>query len=215
VVRIKVKLPSAMSKELAEETGIHIGDGSMNFYKNSGLYSLRGHKTDDEKYYRYHIKSLFKKLYDADIKLRTWPDVFGFQLCSNELVKFKHEFLGLPLGPKGEITIPKVIMKNDEFAKACLRGIFDTDGNIYFEKKKNGPYPRIHLCTTSRKLGAQLEELIRRFGFTSISVWEIKPNERWMPTIRICVRGNENFRKWFKTIGTSNPKNMAKFNSYL
>jgi len=29
-----MKIPSKISCELAEETGWHIGDGSMNFYKN-------------------------------------------------------------------------------------------------------------------------------------------------------------------------------------
>ena len=29
-----IKLPRKITTELAEETGLHIGDGSMNFYKN-------------------------------------------------------------------------------------------------------------------------------------------------------------------------------------
>ena len=44
-----------VTEELAEETGLHIGDGSMNFYKNKGelkgLYQLRGHMTDDKEHY--------------------------------------------------------------------------------------------------------------------------------------------------------------------
>ena len=38
-------------EDLAEETGWHIGDGSMNFYINDGIkkgiYQLRGHMVDD------------------------------------------------------------------------------------------------------------------------------------------------------------------------
>ena len=46
-----MKVPTEITEELAEETGWHIGDGSMNFYCNQGklkgLYSLRGHIVDD------------------------------------------------------------------------------------------------------------------------------------------------------------------------
>ncbi|MFH1503480.1 MAG: hypothetical protein ABIE36_02390 [Candidatus Diapherotrites archaeon] len=47
-----MKIPSKISEELAEEIGWHIGDGSMNFYKNrgklKGFYQLRGHIKDDK-----------------------------------------------------------------------------------------------------------------------------------------------------------------------
>ena len=47
-----MQIPDDISLELAEEVGWHIGDGSMNFYKNrgkvKGLYQLRGHIEDDK-----------------------------------------------------------------------------------------------------------------------------------------------------------------------
>ena len=45
-------IPSEINAELAEETGWHIGDGSMNYYKSKGklkgFYQLRGHIDDDK-----------------------------------------------------------------------------------------------------------------------------------------------------------------------
>ena len=47
-----MQIPKNISSELAEEVGWHIGDGSMNFYKNRGkirgFYQLRGHIEDDK-----------------------------------------------------------------------------------------------------------------------------------------------------------------------
>lgn len=69
-----MRLPSKISSELAEEVGWHIGDGSMNIYKNrgklKGFYQLRGHIEDDKKHYNKRIKPLFKKLFDIDTNIR-------------------------------------------------------------------------------------------------------------------------------------------------
>jgi hypothetical protein len=110
------KFPEKITPELAEETGWHIGDGTMNFYNNAGklkgFYQLRGHIEDDKPHYLIRIKPIFKKLYGIDISLREMPStrVFGFQIWSNELVKFK-ESLGLTCGPKLDLIIPESFLK--------------------------------------------------------------------------------------------------------
>ena len=44
-------LPQRMTEPLAEEIGLHVGDGSMNFYSGRGLFQLRGHLIDDRAHY--------------------------------------------------------------------------------------------------------------------------------------------------------------------
>ena len=79
-----MKIPKSITPALAEETGWHIGDGSMNYYKNrgklKGLYQLRGHIGDDRVHYIERIKPVFKQLYNLDVSLREMPStrVFGF-----------------------------------------------------------------------------------------------------------------------------------------
>jgi hypothetical protein len=68
--KMYVRTPKSISRTLAEETGIHIVDGSMNFYEGRGLYSLRGNKLTDRKFYKGHIRRLFNTLYGANVKLR-------------------------------------------------------------------------------------------------------------------------------------------------
>lgn len=145
-MKIKISIPSLKSDNLAEETGWHIGDGSMNFYQNQGrlkgIYQLRGHIVDDKDHYLSRIKPLFKELYGLDISLREMPStrVFGFQIWNDELVKFKQK-LGLPLGKKWDISIPKIFLKESNSKIAVIRGIFDTDGGIYLEKKITNSIP--------------------------------------------------------------------------
>lgn len=112
-----LKLPNKITEELAEETGLHLGDGTMNFYKNKkrikGLFSLRGHIFDDREHYDIRIKGLYKNIYNLNISLRTSKKtgVYGFQKWSDEIVNYKHKELGLPLGKKDtKLSIPKIFL---------------------------------------------------------------------------------------------------------
>ena len=57
-----IKIPKKITSDLAEETGLHIGDGSMNFYNTkqgiNGIYQLRGHLIDDKEHYNTRINNL-------------------------------------------------------------------------------------------------------------------------------------------------------------
>ena len=64
-------LPKVFTPKLAEEIGLHIGDGSMNYYglKSKGFYQLRGHITDDKPHYYSRIRKIYKDLFNLDINL--------------------------------------------------------------------------------------------------------------------------------------------------
>lgn len=209
-----VKIPSLRDANLAEETGIHIGDGSMNIYNNRYLFSLRGHRMDDEIYYKKFVTALYKKVYGIDIHIRYWPDVIGFQLSSKAMLTFKHNVLGLPLGSKENIQIPKFLIKSKRLILNCIRGIFDTDGCFSFERKsKEAPYyPKILISTTSPKLKNQLVNILHNTFKFNLSVWvESRNYKNWKDIYRICIRGEKNIIKWFKLIGSNNPKNIFKY----
>jgi intein/homing endonuclease len=173
-----MKIP-IISQELAEETGWHIGDGSMNFYKQDnkpkGIYQLRGHIEDDKPHYLERIKPLFKHLYDLDISLREMPStrVFGFQIWNSELVRFKQS-LGLPLGKKWDISIPPQFLQSNELKSAVIRGIFDTDGSINLERKNHKLYPRVYITTICPTLAKQLQILFNELNLKATKYSELK-----------------------------------------
>ncbi|MDP3918744.1 MAG: LAGLIDADG family homing endonuclease [Nanoarchaeota archaeon] len=155
----KITIPREISPLLAEEIGLHIGDGSMNIYKNKyrikGKYSLRGHKEDDKDHYDKRVKEIYKKVFNIDISLHLneKTGVYGFQIWSDELIEYKNKILDIPLGKKKEIKIPEIILLKREHQIAVLRGIFDTDGCLYLEPKREKLYPRVKFATTSKRLG--------------------------------------------------------------
>ena len=209
-----------ITPELAEETGWHIGDGSMNYYLNrgklKGVYQLRGHIEDDKPHYENRIKPLFKSLYGIDVSLREMPStrVFGFQIWRDELIKFK-EKLGLPLGKKLNIIIPKIFLKNKILKKSIIRGIFDTDGGVYLEKKNNKLYPRLTVQTISYELSEQLLNILKELGFrvTRHSWLSEKGNRK--RAYSIVIRGEKMFDKFMKEISPQNLKHQEKYYRFL
>jgi len=216
-----MQIPSKISVELAEEVGWHIGDGSMNFYKNRGksrgFYQLRGHIEDDEDHYEERIKPLFDKLFGLKINIRKMPStrVIGFQIWNDKLVNFKKN-LGLPLGYKYEVPIPKVFLSKDNLKKAVIRGIFDTDGGVYLERKNNKLYPRLSIITISFKLSEQLLELFSGMGFRATRYSQLYNRDfNRKRSYIITIRGVEMFHKFMKEISPKNPKHIKKYQKFL
>src|SRR3989344_3727221 len=160
-------MPESPSSELAEEIGLHLGDGSMNFYKGRGFYQLRGDINSDRAHYESVIKPLYKKLYNLDVNLRDMPSdsVYGFQIWSQALVSFKAHALKLPLGFKRDFDVPWFIIGNDDYKKSFVRGVFDTDGTLYLEKKNGSLYPRIEITTISNLFAQRLLKILKSLDF--------------------------------------------------
>ncbi|HLC85773.1 MAG TPA: LAGLIDADG family homing endonuclease [Candidatus Nanoarchaeia archaeon] len=215
-----ISLPEKITPELAEETGLHIGDGTMNFYKNGnrikGSYALRGHIIDDKQHYDKKIKVLYKNLFDLNVSLRDIPStgVYGFQKWSDDIINFKNKVLKLPLGKKLNIKIPKVFISNEKLMISVIRGIFDTDGTIYLEPKYEKLYPRIEIGTISKSLGEQLFCLINKLDIRTTKHIEIPGGNRHR-VYKISVRGNEMLDKWMKEIDPHNPKHWKKYQYFI
>lgn len=210
------QFPSKITPELAEETGWHLGDGSMNYYGTRGLYQLRGHIEDDKPHYLTRIKPIFKKLYGIDISLREMPStrVFGFQIWSKELVKFKESF-GLTIGPKLDLIIPESLLASNELKAAVLRGIFDTDGCVYLEKKNHKLYPVLQIKSICKRLVEQMSILFNNLGLRA--TWyrassTQRGNRKQDYVVTIC--GEEMLYKFMTTIKPANPKHIAKYEAY-
>jgi len=210
-----------ISSKLAEEIGWHIGDGSMNFYKQEnklrGLYQLRGHIEDDRQHYIKRVKPLFESVYNMKIKLREMPStrVFGFQIWNNDLVEFKQK-LGLPLGKKLDIIIPKLFLTNNKLKAVVIRGIFDTDGGIYLEKKNNKIYLRVYIKTICPTLARQLQEVFKELNLRATLYSQISNREDKRKRIfTITIRGEQEFHKFMKIISPKNPKHIRKYNLFI
>ena len=119
--------------------------------------------------------------------------VFGFQIWSDELVRFK-EHLGLPLGRKLTISIPQSFLDKKELKVAVIRGIFDTDGGIYLEKKNKKFYPRMEIRTISPNLRNQLVDIFKELSLRATIHSELT-NKKFnrQKTYVISIRGERCF----------------------
>ena len=196
----EIALPKVLDDNLAEEIGIHLGDGSLSKPRN--YYSIRGYSRDEYDYYTIHISSLIEKIYGFRPKIFSRGSVCGFEKCSKVLFEFKTQILGLPYGEKSHIIdIPKIITdsKNEKLICAFIRGILDSDGCIWFAK--NGTYPRIELESVSKSLIKNLEFYLSVMGF--------EPCTDKTKT-KITLYGIPMLDLWLQKIGTNHPKHKLK-----
>lgn len=201
-----------INENLAEETGIHVGDGSMNIYNGVYTYTFAGHHVDDKDYIDNYVIPLYKKIYGLKIKPKMWSKgAYGFRIHNKDIVSFKNEILNLSLGKKTIIEIPKQILNEDKLRKAFLRGFVSTDGSINtFLANKTKIYPRIEMCNVSKKLMLQINEILKELEFKT-SVWTINKNKpNWNEGLRLTLNGFEMLKKWDREIGFPNPKHQEK-----
>ncbi len=194
----KIIFPKKITEELAEEIGVHLGDGCLS--KNKNYFSVKTNKKEEE-YMINFLFPLYKKLYNLDLKLMRLPSVIGFEIYSRALFDFKNKVLEIPYGNKVEkIEVPKVITesKNKEIYRAFIRGLFDTDGCVNIIKSKKN-YPVITFTIKSEKIILQTKEMLIKLGFIPYA-------GKW----RIDINGNFMLNKWLKEIGSNNKKNLVK-----
>ena len=136
-----------IDEELAELLGIHIGDGCISETKRYSEYYLGGDLIEEKEYHDNWVGPLFNKkimnpLFGKDVTYKEHPKVgiYGFHIFNKDLVNF-FKNLGIKAGSKINCGIPKSITKDKVLLKRFLRGLFDTDGSLYFNKNYSAKNP--------------------------------------------------------------------------
>lgn len=191
------------SYDLAEFIGLMIGDGSIGPYQIS--ITLDG-KTDVE--YSEYVVSVINSLFGVapQYRQRINKNCIIIEVSSINLVAFlTHK--GLPLGDKlrNGLCIPGWIKKDESYSRACLRGIFDTDGSIFQEthtiKNRKYSYCRMSFVSASCPLLGDINALLNCLNIKS----KIRGNRA------VCIESFEEIQKYFIIVGSSNPKHNRRF----
>lgn len=195
------------SKKLAEFIGIMIGDGGITEYQVRVTLN-----SEDDKQYANFVKKLITNLFDvpAIITSRTNQKAMDLVVSRKSLVRHCQD-LGLPQGSKvkNSIDIPDWIMNNKDFQKACIRGIFDTDGCIFREQHKvNGEkysYPRLYFVSAIPVLRKTIKSCLSGFG------WKARErNDR-----AITLEKRQDIVQFFSVVGSNNPKHEKRFDQFV
>jgi len=118
------------------------------------------------------------------------------------------ENLGFPCGAKNKtVRIPNILY-NSEMVKDVIRGIFDTDGFLYLDKREiyKKPYARIGFSTKSKVLFQQVKNLFLKRKYKIY-----KRIDKRSDIYHLELYGNRQIRKWLLEFGFSNieKKNYA------
>ncbi|HLC60846.1 MAG TPA: LAGLIDADG family homing endonuclease [Candidatus Nanoarchaeia archaeon] len=211
---ISTKLNSESFKideNLAEFYGILIGDGCISKFKNQGRthHAIRidGNSLTDIQYYNNHLKKLVEGIIHREVKIkfRKVGNCIFIMFEYKNFAVFLNNYLKFPFGKKGNISINEEFIKNQQFLIAILRGLFDTDGCLYFTKNnsKDRSYPIIEISTHSSALVNQLYQVFCKFGF-KVKISHFKDS--------VKLHGKDNLIKFMKFVGTNHPDKLSKFN---
>ncbi len=190
------------SESLAELVGILLGDGGITRQTVSVTLDA---KTD--KAYAVFVSKRIKELFGVVPKryFHKTARAVTLVVARRELSDFCCA-LGLPIGNKIKqgIHIPDWVVSDPVFARACVRGLVDTDGcfftHSYRSAGKEYSYLKIDFTSRSPRLLADVAGILQKEGFY------VKLSSR------ACVRieSKEGVARYIRVFGTSNPKHLKK-----
>lgn len=205
-----VVIPTQVSESLAEFVGILIGDGYLHSNKKKYTIGVVGSPKTDVEYFT-RVQNLIQDTFGLTTKIHERERALRLVFGSKAIFTFLTNTVGLAHGPKkGEaVTIPKSILLKELTTNAVLRGIFDTDGSIFFSDKKGSPnYPTIELTTTSGVLATQIAEILAKKGYR-VRPRKHRPGNNLVIN-RVALYGKKNMKRWFEEIGFTNPIKQRK-----
>ena len=223
-VKKGLRLPVQLNENLAEDIGIMVGDGHVGAHSHKGCINyeicVSGDAITDRDYVGSYVLDLKKKLYNLNFYLMfvgKKKTEIRIQTYSKGLVEF-YSRMGLPLGKKINIRVPKIIRNsNVKIKKAFLRGFGDTDGGLILRKKQKDSkyYLSVKLGSSSKFLIEDIGELLTQLGFTFTASYDMhsihSKTGRESISHEISLNGFKKVEKWMQEIGSSNVMTNNRF----
>ncbi len=193
------------SEELAEFTGIVMGDGGISKYQLTITLSFK----DDKEYIKFVVK-LIKKLFgvNPNVYRREKDSVDNIVVSRTKLIKFCVEKLGLKIGNKvkQQIDIPDWIKRNRNFRIACVRGLVDTDGSVfthtYTSNGKLYSYKKLAFTNHSKPLILSVYKIIKGLGLNA----RLAQKES-----EVRIDSIKDMKRYFQIISSHNPKHLRRY----
>lgn len=145
------------SERLAEIISIILGDGNLS--KNGNTLTITLNLIKEPEYVEY-VNNFSKSIFLKKPRFQNLPNNEAVQLRihSRALIR-KLISLGLKKGDKvkNQVGVPYWIKNNIKFAKACLKGLIDTDGSIFPVRRENSI--KLNFKNNSRPLVADFKKM--------------------------------------------------------
>ncbi len=198
-------VPSQFTSKLAEFIGIMLGDGHLSNIKYQIVVTCGN---IDYYYITQYVPKLISSLFSKQPSIRRIKSMKGraiqCRMYSKRVFDFLIESCGLLPGKKFTPIIPSWIFQNRAFLRSCVRGLVDTDGGLHKHHKYSA---QLEFNTKTPSLFNSIKLAFEKLGFKYSS--STKGN-----TLSVYLF-NEGVKRYFKEIGSKNPKNNIKFQCWL
>ncbi len=207
-LRKEIKTPEE-SEKLAEFIGLFLGDGGIS-KENQATITLN--KQKDSEYIDFvcnFIEELFQiKPAVYSYKTKSKENIKTVAINSCNLVNFLKR-KGVVSGDKvaKQVEVPQWIKDSESFSRGCLRGLIDTDGGVFYRRRKNKVKGvGIVFTNRSKPLLNFIERVLTKNGFhPKIS----SRNED------ILLYRNEEVVRYLNFIGFSNPYKRKRVQNFI
>lgn len=194
------------SEDLAEFLGIVLGDGGL----TRGQCEISLHMIDDIEYSK-HVQHLADELFGAKSSISSYPKHNVIKVVISGIMFTQLlEQLGLRRGNKikHQVDIPGWIKENPVYLRACMRGLYDTDGGTFTHNHVVSGHQYKHFGVTftsaSKPLIKSYGEGLRQNGFAIHA-----------QGVNIFLYGTKVSQRFFDTFKPNNPKSRARLTAYL
>ncbi|MFH1420689.1 MAG: LAGLIDADG family homing endonuclease [Candidatus Aenigmatarchaeota archaeon] len=195
-----------LDSELAELIGAFIGDGFIGRYGGSYHVEFVGNIKLDRDYLMY-LSNIITSHFNVKPRTVIHAGAIRLIITYKELHTF-FKNIGFTDGIKNKsVSIPENLL-NSDLIKHLVRGLFDTDGYLFIDRRKiyKTPYVRIGLSTKSQLLFQQMKSLLIENGYKLYTRVDRRYN-----IYNLEIYGNIQVTRWIKEYGFSNKnkKNLA------
>ena len=205
-----ILLPTKLKESIIELVGAIYGDGTLSKgYNNTYSVRLTGNLSKDEHYFLY-LQSLFVThfLVYPSISINRQKSSITLCVYSKLLVRYFNETLHIPIGKKILSAIPTYITRNQPFLCAFIRGLFDTDGCVTFQRDGKYTYVLIKLTTKFLLFAESIKHYLSTLGIHS---YICKKNDYMGNVGYDVVVRNKECEKFFMIIESHNSRNIKKW----
>ncbi len=208
-----MRYPELKEKELAEFTGIMLGDGSIGEYKckkgdgtTNTQRSVKITISSDEKDYKEYILNLIDELFGIEMNVwhRKDENTIEIRCYRKNLFEFLTKDMALKTSPKWDTAVIPEIYIDNNLELHVLRGYFDTDGSVALTNNNGTLYPRLEMKISPSPMQSQFEEILQRNEF-NFGCYDIGKGK-----VRIQMNGKTQLQKWLNEIGFANRKHLNK-----
>jgi hypothetical protein len=198
---LKIFFRPAQSVDLAEFTGIMLGDGHV----GDRQWSVTLNAVKDKTYAQF-CRTLVTQLFhfQPNVLYRASCHVLVIESGGKHFIQYLRS-IGLTATNKvkEQIGVPEWISTSRSYSIACLRGLMDTDGGIFIHTYKvNGKkysYSKLAFVNRSVPLLQFAYTMLKTLGFTPKLIDNVENKRVWL-------YNQHEVKQYIERIGTHNPR---------